>query len=336
MSSYPYTPIRVHWKRPQIDRELLVRFMRRSDLHGLWHSLGVLAILGASGAVCYWFYSTGQWLLMALALYVHGGLFAFNPQTHELSHRTMFRTRWLNNVFGRIFGLVHWNSNLATYRMSHKYHHRYTLHRRSEGERVHPKVKTTEQVVQQAFQVVDISALVTTLYDQVYAMFRPYLSNPRRSVWQRYVYEQATERERREADRRQVTQFLLHVAFAVFAIAIGQWFLIVVVSLPRFYGARWYHTLVHATMHVGREPEADDFRKSCRSVKVDPFTSFLYWHMEWHTEHHTFPAVPCYRLRKFHEATREHWEPPQPVRQAWQEMNAHSAALLSLAARPIT
>ena len=45
-------------------------------------------------------------------------------------------------------------------------------------------------------------------------------------------------------------------------------------------------------MHVGREPEADDFRKSCRSVKVDPFTSFMYWHMEWHTEHHTFPGGP--------------------------------------------
>ena len=105
MSSYPYTPIRVQWKRPPIDRELLARFMRRSDLQGLWHSLGVLAVLAASGALCYWFYRTGQWVLMALALYLHGGLFAFGPQTHELSHRTMFRSRWLNNLFGRVFGL---------------------------------------------------------------------------------------------------------------------------------------------------------------------------------------------------------------------------------------
>ena len=106
MSSYPYKQIRVAWKRPRVDRELLARFMRRSDLQGLWHSLGVLGILAASGAACWWFFHTGQWVLMALALYVHGGLFAFNPQTHELSHRTMFRSRWLNNLFGRIFGLV--------------------------------------------------------------------------------------------------------------------------------------------------------------------------------------------------------------------------------------
>ena len=196
MSSYPYTPIRVHWKRPPIDRELLARFMRRSDLQGVWHCLGVLAILAASGAVCYWFYSTGQWLLMALALYLHGGLFAFSPQTHELSHRTMFRSRSLNNLFGRIFGLVHWTGNLATYRMSHKYHHRYTLHRRSEGERVHPRAETSERVLQTAIQVVDVSALVTTLYDQIYSIFRPYLSNPRRSVWARASAARWTRRRR--------------------------------------------------------------------------------------------------------------------------------------------
>ena len=112
-------------------------------------------------------------------------------------------------------------------------------------------------------------------------------------MWQRYVYQEATDGERR-AKRTGASSpsSCFHVAFAVWAIAVGEWFLIVVVSLPQFYGARWYHTLVHATMHVGREPEADDFRKSCRSVKVDPFTSFMYWHMEWHTEHHNLPRGP--------------------------------------------
>ena len=333
MSEYPFTPIKVHWKRPSIDRDILKRCTRRSDFQGLWHCLGVLAILGASGGIAYWSYATGQWVLLAIALYVHGGLFAFGPQTHEFSHRTMFKTAWLNGLFDRVFGLVRWTSNLALYRMSHNYHHRYTLHRKSEGERVHPRAETTEQVLYQAIQIVDISGLVTALYDQVYSLFRPYLSNPRRSVWARYVYDRADPRARRDAYWRQVTQFLFHVAFAVFAIAIGHWFLIVVMSLPRFYGGKWYHTLVHDTMHVGREPEADDFRKSCRSVRLDPFTSFLYWHMEWHTEHHTFASIPCYRLKQFHELTSEHWERPQSLVQAWREMNAHSAKLLALGAR---
>jgi fatty acid desaturase len=121
------------------------------------------------------------------------------------------------------------------------------------------------------------------------------------------------------------------VAFAIFAVLTGHWFLIVVVSLPGFYGARWYHTLVHDTMHVGRQPETDDFRASCRSVRLDPFTSFMYWHMEWHTEHHTYASIPCYRLKKFHRLTRQHWDPPQSLVQAWREMNAESAKFLALA-----
>lgn len=52
--------------------------------------------------------------------------------------------------------------------------------------------------------------------------------------------------------------------------------------------------------------------------------------MEYHTEHHTYAGIPCYNLRKFHQATKEHWDPPQSLFQAWREMNAHSRKLLKL------
>jgi fatty acid desaturase len=102
------------------------------------------------------------------------------------------------------------------------------------------------------------------------------------------------------------------------------------VTLAPFYGGKWYAMWVHDTMHVGCEPETDDFRKCCRTVKVDPLTSFLYWHMEWHTEHHAYAGIPCYNLGKFHRATREHWRKPQSLFQAWGEMDRHSRALLKL------
>ena len=56
----------------------------------------ILAIQGMSAAVAYQLFARGQWAWMAVALYVHGGLLAFDPYTHELSHSTMFKTRWLN------------------------------------------------------------------------------------------------------------------------------------------------------------------------------------------------------------------------------------------------
>ena len=40
---------------------------------------------------------------------------------------------------------------------------------------------------------------------------------------------------------------------------------------------------------------------------------FLYWHMNYHIEHHMYAAVPCYRLGRLHRAIR-HELPPLPPR----------------------
>ena len=332
MAHYPFHHTDIDWIRPDIDKDTLRACTKRSDFRGFVHVLGTIAILVGSGWLCWHLYVTQQWVLMGLALYLHGALFAFTPQVHEISHNTVFKTRWLNRLFARIFGLIHWRSNHVRYWMSHKYHHRYTLHRASEAERVVPRPQTAQQLLLSALQVVNLNGFITDLYDTVFTLIRPYAKNPRRSVWQRYVYEQATEKERRDAYLTDAYQFLFHVAFAVAAIATGSWFLVVIVSLPRWYGGRWYHQLVHDTMHVGRKPESNDFRESCRSVRVNPITSFLYWHMEWHTEHHTFAAIPCYNLRKFHRLTAEHWEKPQGLWEAWREITESSRELIGISA----
>ena len=35
---------------------------------------------------------------------------------------------------------------------------------------------------------------------------------------------------------------------------------------------------------------------------VNPVFRFLYWHMNYHIEHHMYAAVPCYNLRALHNA----------------------------------
>ncbi|MBT3294706.1 MAG: hypothetical protein HN919_01285 [Verrucomicrobia bacterium] len=330
MQAYPYRPVAVEWKRPPITREILKRCTERSDLKGTLHGVGILVILSATGTWAYLMFATQHWVWMAVALYIHGGLWAFNPETHELSHGTMFKRRWLNSFFKRVFGLVHWTSNGALYKMSHWYHHRYTLHRQSEGEEVHPRAEPAETILQRAVNVVNPMGLVTAVYDRIYALFVPFLCNTRRGTWLRYAYAQADRTAQRDAYWTELSQFLFHLLFALFAIASGKWFLIVVVTLPPFYGGKWYHTLVHDTMHVAREPETDTFQACCRTVRLDPFTSYLYWHMEWHVEHHAFPGVPCYNLKTFHELTREHWDRPQTLIEAWKEMDAHSKKLLRI------
>jgi hypothetical protein len=53
---------------------------------------------------------------------------------------------------------------------------------------------------------------------------------------------------------------------------------------------------------------------------LNPVLEFLYWHMNWHTEHHMFAGVPCYNLKKLHQAVRDDMPKPRTVSEAWREM----------------
>ncbi len=37
-----------------------------------------------------------------------------------------------------------------------------------------------------------------------------------------------------------------------------------------------------------------------RTMILNPVGAFLYWQMNYHSEHHMFPAVPFFNLRKLH------------------------------------
>ena len=62
----------------------------------------------------------------------------------------------------------------------------------------------------------------------------------------------------------------------------------------------WLQFLCNATQHVGLQDDVPDFRLCCRTFYLNPFLQFIYWHMNYHTEHHMYAAVPCYKLGKLH------------------------------------
>ena len=90
---------------------------------------------------------------------------------------------------------------------------------------------------------------------------------------------------------------LFHGLVIVIAVLSGFWLLPVFVSLNTFI-ANWWRYIIWMPMHCGMRDNIADFRKCTRSIKIDPLSSFLYFRMNWHMEHHMYAGVPCYNLRK--------------------------------------
>jgi len=72
---------------------------------------------------------------------------------------------------------------------------------------------------------------------------------------------------------------------------------IIYIILPTYIGKPiWF--AVNVTQHLAAKVDTKDHRLSTYSVRINPILSFLYWHMEYHLEHHMFPMVPSYNLKK--------------------------------------
>jgi fatty acid desaturase len=57
-----------------------------------------------------------------------------------------------------------------------------------------------------------------------------------------------------------------------------------------------------------------------RTIVLDPISEFLYWRMNWHTEHHMYAGTPCYNLPALYQAISNDTPAPRTLLGAWQEM----------------
>lgn len=72
---------------------------------------------------------------------------------------------------------------------------------------------------------------------------------------------------------------------------------------PSFYGA-WLVHLFGTSQHLGLRENVLDHRLNTRTIYMNPVLRFLYWNMNYHCEHHMFPAVPSHALPQLHEAIK--------------------------------
>jgi hypothetical protein len=101
---------KVDWYRVPIDRQTLRSLTERSDLKGLLQVVPYLALLALTGAAAMLAWKRLPVAEFIAILFVHGTFFGFMINAfHELSHGTVFKTRFLNAFFLRLISFVSWN-----------------------------------------------------------------------------------------------------------------------------------------------------------------------------------------------------------------------------------
>jgi fatty acid desaturase len=269
----------VFGRRDLISPARLRQLSVKSDARGFLRLASHIGAIAASGTCVALTWGT-FWVVPAVIL--HGTLFNFlYAGQHELSHWTVFRTSWLNEFFGRIFGFVLLYPRDFD-QVQHFAHHRHTQDWLQDGELVRPRY---------------------TLWSYLLWILGPtyWYTRIRRIV--RFACGVVTEPyipASRKATMVHEARWHLagYAAIAIVSIASHSWLALELWLLPMLL-LKPVHQLQNTIEHLGL-PHVDTITLNTRTTRTNAVMRWMAWNMQYHTAHHAFPGVPCYHLPALH------------------------------------
>ena len=310
-------PQTIAWYRTPLEKKDYKSLHERSDWLGGLQTLGYLGLLVLTGGAV--LYGAGHWPVgvVLLLIFLHGTCYAFQINAvHELGHGTVFKTKFLNALFVRIFAFLGW-VNFEMFNMSHARHHRYTLHAPDDLEVVLPLKVLVKHFFLQGF--INPTYLYSSVKDTIRIARGKF-----RGEWELTLFPEGSP-EGKAPMHWARTLLAGHGLIVAGSLYFHLWLLPVLTTLAPFYGS-WLFFLCNNTQHIGLQDDVPDFRLCCRTLTLNPLVQFLYWHMNYHTEHHMYAAVPCYRLGRLHWLIKHDLPPcPHGLVATWREIAAIQA-----------
>lgn len=252
----------------------------RSDAKGWAQMLGHLAAIALVG-VMHAFAVGSIWVL--LTGFVLGVLLNFlYAAQHELSHATVFKTRVLNEIFGRAIGFVQIFPRDYD-QIMHFAHHQHTQNWEKDGELVR--------------EPYTIGTYLLWLFGVTYWRNRVFgvVRRARGIIIEPYI--------RAEEENKVIRESRIHLLgyglIAAVALVVESWAPLTFWLIPMVL-TKPVHQLQNTIEHLGLSHE-DDILENTRSTRTNTLFRWLCWQMPYHTAHHTFPAVPFWKLRRLND-----------------------------------
>lgn len=294
------------WYHTEVPRKEMKALMQRSDqpaIRDTFLLFGTMLICATAG----WLLWPAFWSLPFWAVY---GVFygsAMDSRWHECSHGTAFKTPWMNNLVYNIacFCMIR---NPHSWRWSHARHHTdtYIVGRDPEIAIMRPPV---------FFKLI---GNFFGIFDAWSGWGRMLLNATGRLDPEEQTY--IPESEHHKVIRVARLWCLIYAATLALALWLGSILPLMVIGLPRLYGA-WHHVMTGLLQHGGLADNVNDHRLNSRTVLMNRFSRFVYWNMNYHVEHHMFPMVPYHALPKLHALIRHDLPAPnRSIAEAFREM----------------
>ena len=289
------------WYRPKIDKTEFRKLCEKSDWQGFKHMIIFFLSLLISGYLA--FFTWGSWWCI-LFFIIYGNIYcSVDAIWHETGHKTAFKSKFWNEFFYQIASYMN-NFEPVRWRWSHFKHHTFTAFTKDPF---------------------DFEIAITKPTDVIYffSLFIPftnifYLHKSLQFETLKHALGITTdvmkvcipEKERDKCRNSARIHVGLWIVTAVVSLNFNSWLPLIYIVLPVFYG-NTHRVMCGLTQHTGLHDDIKDHRYSTRTVILNPISSFLYWQMEYHIEHHVFPIVPSYNLPKLHELIKDQLPPPK-------------------------
>ncbi|MFT5572799.1 MAG: fatty acid desaturase [Cryomorphaceae bacterium] len=283
----------------------------RSNLRG-WIQTG--SHLGALG-LCTYLLASNSGSFWAIPLFCVQGILinCLYAGVHELSHKTVFKTERLNEVFGRLFCFILLMGRDQD-KFEHYQHHRHTQDVELDAEIVGGKPFTL-------FTYLLYFSGLSYWPGRFAEVFR--LAAGQTERWPHLSGTQA-----KVVHKEARIMLVLYAMIILVSIALDSAALLTLWILPMLV-MKWFHNLQNIVEHTGM-PHEHEILVNTRTVSANPLMKWLFWNMPYHTAHHTYPMIPFHKLPQLHAAIVEKLgsEPPtvshfgfqkHMIRKLWQE-----------------
>lgn len=269
-------------RRGLIEPAHLKSMTRRSDARGLIQLVSHLGAITVTGVDLAYTWGT----LWAVPVFVlHGMLLNYlYAGQHECSHWTAFKSRWLNDAVGRVFGFVTFYPRDAD-----RWYH-FTHHRHTQDPGKDPEVDRRK--------IVTLASFLISLSGVTYwkAMFVNMVTHAQGELWEDYL----TSDQRRAVAAEARWHLAAYGAIAAVSVALGTWVMVIFWVGPVLL-TKWTHQTQNLIEHTGLTHDPDTLANT-RTITTIALLRWLTWNMVYHSAHHTFPGVPFHALPTLHRA----------------------------------